>query len=119
MVQQLALLDPIFKNLLGNDSNPKTFSECFSLLVEAIETKLSFTAIVFIVEDIDLFAKQPKQSVLYSLFDLVHVSRNRPIIVIGCTSRSVRFLISKLVEFFRATGKKSSVEIQSSIDFPS
>ncbi|KGG52730.1 hypothetical protein DI09_13p190 [Mitosporidium daphniae] len=47
MVQQLALLDPIFKNLLGNDSNPKTFSECFSLLVEAIETKLSFTAINF------------------------------------------------------------------------
>ena len=93
MVQQLALLDPLFKTLLENDSHPRTFSECFAFLIETIKTKLSFTTIVFVVEEIDIFTQQPKQSILYSLFDLVHISKDLPIALIGSTSRPVPLFI--------------------------
>jgi origin recognition complex subunit 4 len=47
------------------------------------------SAVIFILEEFDLFSHHPKQTLLYNLFDIVQ-SRVRPVAVIGITSRWVR-----------------------------
>ncbi|KAH6895771.1 origin recognition complex subunit 4 C-terminus-domain-containing protein [Thelonectria olida] len=43
-------------------------------------------SIVFIIDEFDMFASHPRQTLLYNLFDIAQ-SRKAPIAVIGCTTR--------------------------------
>lgn len=43
-------------------------------------------SIVFIIDEFDLFASHPRQTLLYNLFDVAQ-SRKAPIAVLGCTTR--------------------------------
>ena len=43
-------------------------------------------SIVFIIDEFDMFASHPRQTLLYNLFDVAQ-SRKAPIAVLGCTTR--------------------------------
>ncbi|KAF4335949.1 origin recognition complex subunit 4 [Fusarium beomiforme] len=43
-------------------------------------------SIVFVIDEFDMFASHPRQTLLYNLFDIAQ-SRKAPIAVIGCTTR--------------------------------
>ncbi|KAH6996079.1 origin recognition complex subunit 4 C-terminus-domain-containing protein [Ilyonectria sp. MPI-CAGE-AT-0026] len=43
-------------------------------------------SIVFIIDEFDMFASHPRQTLLYNLFDVAQ-SRKAPIAVVGCTTR--------------------------------
>jgi origin recognition complex subunit 4 len=43
-------------------------------------------SVIFIIDEFDLFATHPRQTLLYNLFDIAQ-SRKAPIAVLGCTAR--------------------------------
>lgn len=43
-------------------------------------------SIIFIIDEFDMFAAHPRQTLLYNLFDVAQ-SRKAPIAVLGCTTR--------------------------------
>ncbi|KAF6843947.1 origin recognition complex subunit 4 [Colletotrichum musicola] len=43
-------------------------------------------AIIFVIDEFDMFAAHPRQTLLYNLFDIAQ-SRKAPIAVLGCTTR--------------------------------
>ena len=43
-------------------------------------------SVVFIIDEFDMFAAHPRQTLLYNLFDVAQ-SRKAPISVLGCTTR--------------------------------
>jgi origin recognition complex subunit 4 len=43
-------------------------------------------AVVFVIDEFDMFAYHPRQTLLYNLFDIAQ-SRKAPIAVLGCTTR--------------------------------
>lgn len=43
-------------------------------------------AVVFVIDEFDMFASHPRQTLLYNLFDIAQ-SRKAPIAVLGCTTR--------------------------------
>lgn len=43
-------------------------------------------AVVFVIDEFDMFATHPRQTLLYNLFDIAQ-SRKAPIAVLGCTTR--------------------------------
>lgn len=43
-------------------------------------------SVVFIIDEFDMFAAHPRQTLLYNLFDIAQ-SRKAPIAVLGCTTR--------------------------------
>ena len=43
-------------------------------------------SVVFIIDEFDMFATHPRQTLLYNLFDVAQ-SRKAPIAVLGCTTR--------------------------------
>ncbi|KAF5019639.1 hypothetical protein F66182_8343 [Fusarium sp. NRRL 66182] len=43
-------------------------------------------SIVFVIDEFDMFASHPRQTLLYNLFDIAQ-SRKAPIAVVGCTTR--------------------------------
>ncbi|KAI9785449.1 MAG: hypothetical protein M1835_003329 [Candelina submexicana] len=65
-------------SLLALLSHPSEFAQS-----EADETSKS---VVFIMDEFDLFASHPRQTLLYNLFDIAQ-SRKAPIAVLGLTSR--------------------------------
>ncbi|KAJ3224109.1 origin recognition complex subunit 4 [Clydaea vesicula] len=79
-------------------ANLRSFSECFNFILATLTEieqqdsrrknvkKAIIKPLVFILEEFELFALQPKQLLLYNLLDAVQ-SALRPIIVIGLTNR--------------------------------
>lgn len=43
-------------------------------------------SVIFIIDEFDMFAAHPRQTLLYNLFDIAQ-SRKAPIAVLGCTTR--------------------------------
>lgn len=43
-------------------------------------------SVVFVIDEFDMFASHPRQTLLYNLFDIAQ-SRKAPIAVLGCTTR--------------------------------
>lgn len=43
-------------------------------------------SVVFIIDEFDMFAAHPRQTLLYNLFDIAQ-SRKAPIAILGCTTR--------------------------------
>jgi hypothetical protein len=50
------------------------------------EEGVTSQSIVFIIDEFDMFATHPRQTLLYNLFDVAQ-SRKAPIAVLGCTTR--------------------------------
>lgn len=76
-----------------SESSTATSQDCFSLLISALASK-SNEPLIFILEEFHCFALQPKQRLLYALFDEVQSSKNT-IVVIGISDRSVRHELIK------------------------
>ncbi len=75
---------------LGGRSNyADTLTSLLALLAHpAVEDDVAATArsVVFILDEFDLFASHPRQTLLYNLFDVAQ-SRNAPIAVLGLTTK--------------------------------
>ncbi|KND01136.1 uncharacterized protein SPPG_04227 [Spizellomyces punctatus DAOM BR117] len=64
-----------------------SFAECLSFVLSTLRAgSMQSTPVVFILEDIDLFAQHPRQALLYNLFDIAQSSQN-PVAVVGVTCR--------------------------------
>ncbi|CDS05825.1 hypothetical protein LRAMOSA08353 [Lichtheimia ramosa] len=64
-----------------------SFAESFDYLLSLIKAgDKSTLPIIFILDEFDLFAQQPKQALLYNLFDAAQSAQN-PMAVIGLTCR--------------------------------
>jgi origin recognition complex subunit 4 len=77
------------------DESRKSFQDFFDLLVKRVNSpeksgkkRAKHTPIVFVLDEFHLFALQPKQRLLYALFDEVQASKNC-LVVIGTTVRTV------------------------------
>ncbi|TGZ83917.1 hypothetical protein EX30DRAFT_94469 [Ascodesmis nigricans] len=65
-----------------DELNPEGEDEA---LDDGEEPHKTATAVIFILDEFDLFASHPRQTLLYNLFDIAQ-SRKAPIAVIGCTT---------------------------------
>ncbi|KAF4450897.1 origin recognition complex subunit 4 [Fusarium austroafricanum] len=78
-------------DLLNRTNYADTMASLLALLShpsEIIGTDEGVTSqsIVFVIDEFDMFASHPRQTLLYNLFDIAQ-SRKAPIAVIGCTTR--------------------------------
>jgi hypothetical protein len=85
IVRQLNLENELMGVKLGS------FAECLEFIVYALKTsRFSDSPLVFILEELDLFALHPKQALLYNLLDMSQSSKT-PIFVIGLSAKLVLF----------------------------
>jgi origin recognition complex subunit 4 len=76
------------------DESRKSFQDFFDLLVKRVNSpekagkRVRHNPIVFVLDEFHLFALQPKQRLLYALFDEVQSTKNC-LVVIGTTGRTV------------------------------
>lgn len=54
--------------------------------ISAAQEGVTSKAVVFIIDEFDMFAAHPRQTLLYNLFDIAQ-ARKAPIAVLGCTTR--------------------------------
>lgn len=54
--------------------------------ISQTEEGVTSRAVIFIIDEFDMFASHSRQTLLYNLFDIAQ-SRKAPIAVIGCTTR--------------------------------
>ncbi|KAJ3073539.1 origin recognition complex subunit 4 [Podochytrium sp. JEL0797] len=68
-------------------AKPTSVSECLKFVIDTLQsgTKENIP-VVFVLEEFDLFALHPKQSLLYTLFDIAQTCVN-PVFVIGASQR--------------------------------
>ncbi|KAJ1895984.1 origin recognition complex subunit 4 [Kickxella alabastrina] len=96
IARQLLITQDLENILIGS------FSDAFTYILQQMRTDSSDrpTPLVFILEEFDLLAQHPKQSLLYTLFDIAQQSqRQTPIAVVGVTARvDVMDLLEKRVK---------------------
>ncbi|KAJ3009775.1 origin recognition complex subunit 4 [Thoreauomyces humboldtii] len=81
--QQIGERDPETVEEIASGS----FADCLLYVLETLRTgSVKSTPVVFILDDVDLFAGHPKQALLYNLLDVCQTSQN-PVAVLGITSR--------------------------------
>ncbi|KAJ3155524.1 origin recognition complex subunit 4 [Geranomyces variabilis] len=70
------------------DANGRSFAECLAFVLDTLRAgnARSSTPVVFILDEVDLFAMHPKQALLYNLFDACQTAQN-PLAVVGVTTR--------------------------------
>ncbi|EHK48172.1 hypothetical protein TRIATDRAFT_172772, partial [Trichoderma atroviride IMI 206040] len=78
-------------DLLSRSNYADTMASLLALLShpsEILGQDEGFTSqsVIFIIDEFDLFATHPRQTLLYNLFDIAQ-SRKAPIAVLGCTAR--------------------------------
>jgi origin recognition complex subunit 4 len=56
------------------------------IMGDAGDGQLTSQSVIFIINEFDMFAYHPRQTLLYNLFDIAQ-ARKAPIAVIGCTTR--------------------------------
>ena len=77
---------------LGNKTNyADTLASLLALLAHPVAEEMgneaaTATSVIFILDEFDLFASHPRQTLLYNLFDVAQ-SRNAPIAVLGLTTK--------------------------------
>jgi origin recognition complex subunit 4 len=54
--------------------------------IAATEEGVTSRSVIFIIDEFDMFATHPRQTLLYNLFDIAQ-ARKAPIAVLGCTTR--------------------------------
>ncbi|TPX69357.1 hypothetical protein CcCBS67573_g06884 [Chytriomyces confervae] len=68
-------------------ARPTTVADCLKFVIETLNSgSKENVPVVFILEEFDLFALHPKQSLLYTLFDIAQTCVN-PVLVIGASQR--------------------------------
>lgn len=65
-------------SLLALLSHPSEISQA--------EDGVTSKAVIFVIDEFDMFAAHPRQTLLYNLFDIAQ-ARKAPIAVLGCTTR--------------------------------
>ncbi|KAM3511496.1 hypothetical protein MY11210_004854 [Beauveria gryllotalpidicola] len=78
-------------DLLTRSSYADTMASLLALLSHPSEilgqdAGVTSQAVVFVMDEFDMFATHPRQTLLYNLFDIAQ-SRKAPIAVLGCTTR--------------------------------
>ncbi|KAI5463818.1 origin recognition complex subunit 4 C-terminus-domain-containing protein [Mariannaea sp. PMI_226] len=78
-------------DLMNRTNYADTMASLLALLshpseILGTDSGVTSQSIVFIIDEFDMFASHPRQTLLYNLFDIAQ-SRKAPIAVIGCTSR--------------------------------
>ncbi|KAJ3181018.1 origin recognition complex subunit 4 [Geranomyces variabilis] len=70
------------------DASGRSFAECLAFVLDTLRAgnARSSTPVVFVLDEVDLFAMHPKQALLYNLFDACQTAQN-PIAVVGVTTR--------------------------------
>ncbi|KAJ3168603.1 origin recognition complex subunit 4 [Geranomyces variabilis] len=70
------------------DASGRSFAECLAFVLDTLRAgnARSSTPVVFILDEVDLFAMHPKQALLYNLFDACQTAQN-PLAVVGVTTR--------------------------------
>jgi len=56
------------------------------IMGEAGNEEITSQSVIFIINEFDMFAYHPRQTLLYNLFDIAQ-ARKAPIAVLGCTTR--------------------------------
>ena len=54
--------------------------------ISGTDEGITSQSVVFVIDEFDMFASHPRQTLLYNLFDIAQ-SRKAPIAVMGCTTR--------------------------------
>ncbi|ORY43834.1 origin recognition complex, subunit 4 [Rhizoclosmatium globosum] len=68
-------------------ARPSSVSECLKFVIDTLNSgSKENIPVVFVLEEFDLFALHPKQSLLYTLFDIAQTCVN-PVFVIGASQR--------------------------------
>ncbi|OAA60784.1 Zinc finger, FYVE/PHD-type [Cordyceps fumosorosea ARSEF 2679] len=78
-------------DLLNRSNYADTMASLLALLSHPSEILgrdegVTSQAVVFVIDEFDMFAAHPRQTLLYNLFDIAQ-SRKAPIAVLGCTTR--------------------------------
>ncbi|KAI9008129.1 origin recognition complex subunit 4 [Gaertneriomyces semiglobifer] len=93
IIRQLHLEQQLDDQQLGS------FAECLAFVLNTLSAgSKESTPVIFVLDEIDLFAQHPKQALLYNLFDIAQSSQN-PIAVVGLTCRmDFIYLLEKRVK---------------------
>ncbi|KAJ2394754.1 origin recognition complex subunit 4 [Coemansia sp. RSA 2603] len=95
IARQLLIKQDLEDILIGS------FSDAFTYILNLMRTsgdQSSMPPVLFVLEEFDLLAQHPKQSLLYTLFDIAQ-SQQTPIAVLGVTARiDVMDLLEKRVK---------------------
>jgi origin recognition complex subunit 4 len=54
--------------------------------ISGADNGVTSQSVVFVIDEFDMFAAHPRQTLLYNLFDIAQ-SRKAPVAVLGCTTR--------------------------------
>lgn len=78
-------------DLLNRSNYADTMASLLALLshpeeISALNEGMTSASVLFVIDEFDLFATHPRQTLLYNLFDIAQ-SRKAPIAVLGCTTR--------------------------------
>ncbi|KAK2589927.1 origin recognition complex subunit 4 [Conoideocrella luteorostrata] len=78
-------------DLLNRTNYADTMASLLALLshpseIMGTDEGITSQSVVFIIDEFDMFAAHPRQTLLYNLFDIAQ-SRKAPIAVLGCTTR--------------------------------
>ncbi|EFY92652.1 origin recognition complex subunit Orc4, putative [Metarhizium acridum CQMa 102] len=78
-------------DLLNRANYADTMASLLALLshpseIMGTDENLTSQSVVFIIDEFDMFASHPRQTLLYNLYDIAQ-SRKAPIAVLGCTTR--------------------------------
>ncbi|KOS22818.1 Origin recognition complex subunit 4 [Escovopsis weberi] len=78
-------------DLLNRSNYADTMASLLALLshpseISGTDDGVTCQSVIFIIDEFDLFAAHPRQTLLYNLFDIAQ-SRKAPIAVLGCTTR--------------------------------
>ncbi|TWU72744.1 hypothetical protein ED733_001785 [Metarhizium rileyi] len=78
-------------DLLNRTNYADTMVSLLALLshpseIMGADENLTSQSVIFIIDEFDMFAAHPRQTLLYNLFDIAQ-SRKAPIAVLGCTTR--------------------------------
>lgn len=78
-------------NHLSQSNYADTMASLLALLshpseMAQAEAGVTSQAVVFVIDEFDMFATHPRQTLLYNLFDIAQ-ARKAPIAVLGCTTR--------------------------------
>ncbi|KAG6009414.1 hypothetical protein E4U54_008563 [Claviceps lovelessii] len=78
-------------DLLNRTNYADTMASLLALLshpseIMGTDEGITSQSVVFIIDEFDMFAAHPRQTLLYNLFDIAQ-SRKAPIAILGCTTR--------------------------------
>ncbi|PWI68379.1 hypothetical protein PCL_02148 [Purpureocillium lilacinum] len=89
--RQLGKEMEVEEDLVNRTNYADTMASLLALLshpseIMGTDESVTSQSVIFVVDEFDMFAAHPRQTLLYNLFDIAQ-SRKAPIAVLGCTTR--------------------------------